>query len=682
VVHWDGSPEALAVLTGALSDALSGGAAVLPVEAGRPVAPLPDGPDPAGVALVVETSGSTGEAKRVLLGAAALRASAEATHARLGGPGRWLLALPAHHIAGAQVIVRGLLAGHRPATWDLRGGFRPADFAAAAATLRDGAPAGRRHYTSLVPTQLHRVLAEGGMALDALRAFDAVLVGGAATPPELLARAREAEVAVVTTYGMSETSGGCVYDGAPLDGVEVKLAAPDGRIQLAGPMLAEGYLGAAELTGEVFAEGWFRTSDLGAWDGDRLRVVGRADDVIITGGEKVHPAAVERVLTSQPGVRAACVVGVDDPAWGQRVVAAVVPAGAGRVDGGRLVKAVRTELGRPAAPKQVRLVEQLPQRGIGKPDRAAVAKLLAERAAHATVTTVATLGEWVAGARPRTLLTALAPVLVGTGAAIGSGVFEPVRAGLALLVAVALVIGVNYANDYSDGLRGTDTHRVGPLRLVGSGAATPAAVRGMALAWLGLALLAGATLVVLSRQWWLFGLGVACVGGAWCYTGGRRPYGYRGLGEIAVFLFFGPVAVLGTVYVQGGPPTWPAGLGAVGTGLLAAAVLVTNNLRDRGTDGDTGKHTLAVRMGERGTRRLYAALLVAPALLSALLGAVHPAMLLGLLAVPAAVTPVRRVLGGATGRDLAPVAERTAIVLLVWAAATGAGIALTAVLPS
>jgi O-succinylbenzoic acid--CoA ligase len=682
VVVWDGSPESLATLTSALSGALEGGPAVLPVEAGRPVAPLPDRPDPAGSALVVETSGSTGEAKRVLLGAAALRASAEATHARLGGPGRWLLALPAHHIAGAQVIVRGLLAGHRPATWDLRGGFRPADFATAADALRDGAPPGRRHYTSLVPTQLHRVLAEGGAALDALRAFDAVLVGGAATPPELLARARAAEVAVVTTYGMSETSGGCVYDGSPLDGVEVRLAAPDGRIQLAGPMLARGYLGAPELTDEVFTDGWFRTSDLGAWEGDRLRVVGRADDVIITGGEKVHPAAVERVLTSLPGVQAACVVGVDDPAWGQRVVAAVVPAGAGRVDGGRLVRAVRTELGRPAAPKQVRLVEQLPQRGIGKPDRAAVAKLLAERAAHATVTTVATLGEWVAGARPRTLPTALAPVLVGVGAAIGSGAFQPIRAGLALLVALALVVGLNYANDYSDGLRGGDPHRLGPLRLVGSGAATPAAVRGMALAWLGLALLAGATLVVLSRHWWLFGLGAACVAGAWGYTGGRRPYGHRGLGELAVFLFFGPVAVLGTVYAQGGSPGWMSALGAVGTGLLTAAVLVVNNLRDRADDAAAGKRTLAVRVGERGTHRLYVALLAVPMLLSILLGATQPVLLLGLLGVPAAVAPVRRVLGGATGRDLGPVLDRTAIVLLIWAVGTAVGMALVTVLPA
>jgi O-succinylbenzoic acid--CoA ligase len=337
--------------------------------------PEPDGP----AALLVETSGSTGTPRRVVLSAAALRASATATHARLGGPGRWLLALPAHHVAGAQVIVRALLAGHPPVTLDTREGFRPDGFAEAASSL----PATGRRYTSLVPTQLHRVLAARGEALDALRRFDAVLVGGAATPPALLDAASSEGVNAVTTYGMSETSGGCVYDGIPLDGVGVRLDG-QGRIELAGPMLAAGYLGEPAATGLAFVDGWFRTSDLGRWDGNRLAVLGRADDVITTGGESVHPSAVERVLTSQPGVRAACVVGVPDPEWGQSVVAAVVlddtsgAARTGDADQEAWAEAVRAELGPPAVPRRLRVLDALPLRGVGKPDRAEVARLLAE----------------------------------------------------------------------------------------------------------------------------------------------------------------------------------------------------------------------------------------------------------------------------------------------------------------
>ncbi|HEY2204980.1 MAG TPA: o-succinylbenzoate--CoA ligase [Pseudonocardia sp.] len=386
-VRCDGAPDEVSALVDALAEALDGGPAVLPWAAADGPAPVVRAAAPAGAALVVSTSGSTGEAKRVVLTAAALRASATATHTRLGGPGRWLLPLPAHHVAGVQVIVRGLLAGHRPAVLDNRAGFRPERFASAVGALL-AESGGGRHYTSLVPTQLHRVLAEpasGG--LDALRRFDAVLVGGAATPPRLLARAREAGVAVVTTYGMSETAGGCVYDGVPLDGVTVRLAEPDGRIRLGGPTLALGYLDAPGPTAEAFRDGWFATSDLGAWSPDgRLRVLGRADDVITTGGKKVHPAAVERVLAAQPGVRAACVVGLDDPEWGQRVAAAVVldvPPGPDRSNpapGGTdervLREAVRAALGTPATPRTIRTLPELPLRGVGKPDRAEVARLL------------------------------------------------------------------------------------------------------------------------------------------------------------------------------------------------------------------------------------------------------------------------------------------------------------------
>ncbi|MGH3566219.1 MAG: 1,4-dihydroxy-2-naphthoate polyprenyltransferase [Pseudonocardia sp.] len=288
----------------------------------------------------------------------------------------------------------------------------------------------------------------------------------------------------------------------------------------------------------------------------------------------------------------------------------------------------------------------------------------------------ATLTQWIQGARPRTLPTAVSPVLVGTGAAIGTGIVAPGRALLALLVAVALVIGVNFANDYSDGIRGTDDDRVGPLRLVGSKLATPVAVRAAAAVSLSVAALAGLTLVSLSRQWWLIGVGAACLAGAWYYTGGKRPYGYAGLGELAVFIFFGPVAVLGTVLTQSGPPGPLAVVGAVGVGMLACAVLVANNLRDIPTDTIADKRTLAVLLGDTDTRRLYAALVLTPFLLSAVAGLRSWPMLLGLLAVPLAVTPVRRVLGGAGGRRLIRVLGATGMLLLVWSAATGLGLVL------
>jgi o-succinylbenzoate---CoA ligase len=401
IVRCDGSPEAVAVLTDALAAALAGGPPVLPVPAAaeHPVRPGPE--PPAGTALVIETSGSTGAAKRVVLSAAAVRAAAEATHRRLGGPGRWLLALPAHHVAGAQVLMRAVLAGDRPTVLDTRAGFRPHRFALAATALRDAAE-GARCYTSLVPTQLHRVLATAtdgtdgtdetdgasgrdgaDTALAALRRFDAVLVGGAAAPPALLAEARRAGVRAVTTYGMTETAGGCVYDGVPLDGTRVRLDQADGRIWLAGPMLATCYLGDPEATAEAFRGGWFRTSDLGRWDADgRLRVLGRDDEMIVSGGEKVHPAAVERVLAARPGVRAACVVGLADPEWGQLVAAAVECAAADQVDPVELAEAVRVELGAAAVPRLIRPLTELPVRGIGKPDRAEVARLLRQQLAR------------------------------------------------------------------------------------------------------------------------------------------------------------------------------------------------------------------------------------------------------------------------------------------------------------
>ena len=289
---------------------------------------------------------------------------------------------------------------------------------------------------------------------------------------------------------------------------------------------------------------------------------------------------------------------------------------------------------------------------------------------------MAKVGEWIAGARPRTLPTAVSPVLVGTGAAVGAGAVEPGLALLALVVAVALVVGVNYANDYSDGIRGTDDQRVGPVRLVGARLAAPTAVRTAAFVCFSVAALAGLTLVSLTRLWWLIGVGAACIAGAWFYTGGRRPYGYAGLGEVAVFVFFGPVAVLGTTLTQSGPPGPLAVVGAVGVGLLACAVLVVNNLRDIAGDEAVGKRTLAVALGERDTRRLYAALVAAPLLLSALASLRSWPMLLGLLALPLAAAVARRVLGGADGRRLIRVLAQTGVLLLVWSAATAVGLAL------
>jgi O-succinylbenzoic acid--CoA ligase len=333
---------------------------VVPVPFGEVVAPVPLEGWEREAALVITTSGSTGVPKSVLLSAAALRASADATHARLGGPGRWLLALPATHIAGVQVLVRSLVAGTSPAVLDLAPGFRAEAFAdAARPLLASSGP----HYTALVPTQLARLLAED---VAVLKEFDGVLLGGAATPQPLLEAALEAGVRVVTTYGMSETAGGCVYDGVPLDGVEVRLV--DGRVSLAGPMVALGY------RGQRFGDGWFRTGDLGRFRVDgTLEVLGRADDVIVTGGEKVAPVLVERALAAVPGVREVCVVGVPDVEWGQVVVAAVVVAGA-PVAEGLLRDAVRAAAGRAAVPKRVLFLPELPTRGPGKVDRAAVAR--------------------------------------------------------------------------------------------------------------------------------------------------------------------------------------------------------------------------------------------------------------------------------------------------------------------
>lgn len=301
---------------------------------------------------------------------------------------------------------------------------------------------------------------------------------------------------------------------------------------------------------------------------------------------------------------------------------------------------------------------------------------------------MASVAQWVEGARPRTLPNAIAPVLAGWGAAAAQRTsnwapsdWAPshwARALLALVVALALVIGVNYANDYSDGIRGADTVRVGPMRLVGSGAAAPGAVRAAALVSFAVAAVAGLTLIALAGQWWLLALGAACIAGAWYYTGGPRPYGYAGLGELAVFVFFGLTAVLGTQYVVSGRITLTGCCAAVAVGAMSAAVLVANNLRDIPTDSAAAKRTLAVRLGEHRTRTLYTALVAVPFAVTLGLATTRWATLAGLLALVFAVPALRRVWGGANGPELIPVLRDTALALLVWATATAAALALAA----
>ncbi|HHU40221.1 MAG TPA: 1,4-dihydroxy-2-naphthoate polyprenyltransferase [Propionibacterium sp.] len=275
---------------------------------------------------------------------------------------------------------------------------------------------------------------------------------------------------------------------------------------------------------------------------------------------------------------------------------------------------------------------------------------------------MATVAEWVEGARVRTLPAALAPVLVGTAVALHLGKFDPLRAALAGVVALALQLAVNYANDYSDGVRGTDAERVGPMRLVGSGAASPGAVKAAAFACFGLAGLAGLALVVLTGQWWLIAVGIACILAGWYYTGGRRPYGYAGLGELFVFVFFGLVATIGTTYVQTLSVPFAAVAGGVATGALASAILVANNLRDRAGDAASGKHTLAVRLGDRGTRWFYLALVLlgAAGLVGVAAGTTWWA-LLGLVGLIILVGPVLRILDDARGPELIRVLKVTGI---------------------
>jgi len=290
---------------------------------------------------------------------------------------------------------------------------------------------------------------------------------------------------------------------------------------------------------------------------------------------------------------------------------------------------------------------------------------------------VATAQQWISAARPRTLPAAVAPVLVGTGAGIELGGFSWLRGGLALLVSLALQVGVNYANDYSDGIRGTDADRVGPTRLVGAGLATPSTVKLAAFGCFGVAGLAGLILAALT-SWWLIPVGIAAVAAAWFYTGGPKPYGYAGFGEIFVFVFFGLVAVLGTTYVQAGEISLTATIAAVGIGLLACALLMANNLRDVHTDVAAGKRTLAVLLGEPLSRKVFALMVSGAFLAVVVISVSHPWCLLALLAGPLAVPPVRQVLTGARGPALVVVLGATARVEIVYAALLAIGLALGA----
>lgn len=325
--------------------------------------------------MVLTTSGSTGQPKRVLASAASLRASAEATAERVGGHGHWLLTLPPDHVAGWQVVLRSALAGTSPTR--MMGPFTVDAFVAASAQVPQVGP----RLVSLVPTQVHRLLTDPAGA-RALATFTAVLIGGAPLPEPLRVKAEEAGVALHRTYGMSETCGGCVYNGTPLRDVQVQLAA-DGQVLLGGPVLAEGYLDDPTRTAERFTidgagQRWFRTDDVGELDQDgRLRLLGRVDDMINTGGFKVAPRPIEEALQALPGVREVLVLGVPDPEWGQRVCAVLTGEQASGLDVAAVRDLLSDTLPRHALPRQVLWLPTLPMLPSGKPDRVALRDICA-----------------------------------------------------------------------------------------------------------------------------------------------------------------------------------------------------------------------------------------------------------------------------------------------------------------
>ncbi|GAB3632517.1 o-succinylbenzoate--CoA ligase [Microbacterium shaanxiense] len=335
-----------------------------------------------GTAVVIGTSGSSGIPKRVVLSAEALRAGAEATAGRIGS-GSWMLALPAGYVAGLQVLARSILAGTTPVVLD--GAFSPRSFMDATQQMVRG---GEPLFTSLVPAQVATLLdasIEDTGVLAALRAYSAILVGGQALPDPVRERAAELGVRLVRTYGSTETSGGCVYDGAPLETVAVKVV--DGELRIAGPMLADGYLGDPVLTETTFVRDehgirWYRTGDLGVVEDGIVRVHGRADNVIVSGGVNISLDRVERIVRSIPGLTGAVVVGVDDDRWGE---ASVIVAERGealrRSESEQLAHArgvVAEQLGKPARPARMIIVDEIATLSSGKPDREAIRRLAAE----------------------------------------------------------------------------------------------------------------------------------------------------------------------------------------------------------------------------------------------------------------------------------------------------------------
>lgn len=357
-----------------------------------------------GPAVVVSTSGSTGRPKATVLESESLRASGQATAARTGGHGQWLLCLPAHYVAGVQVLARSALAGTEPVAME-HGSFQAEAFVRAARRMTGGI----RH-VSLVPTQLSRLVeaaedpADGDTVREVLGSFDSILLGGSAASPVLLERARGLGARVVTTYGMSETCGGCVYDNRPLEGIRIRIEphedAPDsvaaegpapladegsGRIWLGGPAITAGYLDDDAQTARhirlIDGQRWYRTDDLGTWDGRLLEIAGRADDVVVTGGLKVSAGVVAQQLLRDPEIEQAVVLGVPDPQWGQAVAALVVPRSSAhqREEAAlreRLSAEIRSALGAAAVPKRWLIAAQMPMLVTGKPDRAEVRRLL------------------------------------------------------------------------------------------------------------------------------------------------------------------------------------------------------------------------------------------------------------------------------------------------------------------
>lgn len=362
-----------------LERALDGGPALGLGMLGDPPSEVEDG-----TAVVIGTSGSTGIPKRVVLSAEALRSGAEATAARVGS-GRWLLALPAGYVAGLQVLVRSILSGSAPVQLD--GGFSPRAFAEATLTMRSSKHAGSGLFTSLVPAQIATLLdaASDTTVLASLQAYDAILVGGQALPQPIRERAAEVGARLVRTYGSTETSGGCVYDGVPLDTVGVRTEV--GELQIAGPMLADGYLGDPGLTERTFTRDdhgirWYRTGDLAVVEDGVVRVHGRADNVIVSGGVNISLDRVERIVRGIPGLTAAVVVGVDDERWGEASVIVAERGGSLRRSESEQLQqardAVAAEIGKPARPARLILVDELATLASGKPDREAIRRVVAE----------------------------------------------------------------------------------------------------------------------------------------------------------------------------------------------------------------------------------------------------------------------------------------------------------------